>query len=572
MRREKYQPQCYARTVMRDSLFAMPVVVLIVLALVSVGPVSVLAQTDDQGAGNGGERTIPSAAELESRGAIIGRIYFDKKNVFDTTQPGENKSLFRLANRLHIITRDSVIEQQLLFRPGDKYSKRLLEESERLLRRNSYLFDVKITPVRFENGVVDVNVWTRDLWTLMPGFSVSRSGGENRSRVSISERNLIGTGVTLKLSYTDNVDRSSTSFDYLDRNVGNSWTTALVRVADNSDGGTTLVSLIRPFYALDTRWSAGTVFLDNERIDSFYDLGNRVAEYTAETNSLSLYAGWSAGLSGGWVRRWTAGVVFDDREFSSVPDGELPALVPDDRQLFYPFISYEKLEDQFETTSNRDMIGRTEDFFMGTRLSARMGWADEGFGSDRDALLYTFSARSGFGAIKKNALILSSVLSGRIDDGDSANTQLGITARYYNQITDKRLFTTTIEGSFGDNLDLDNLVELGGDSGLRGYPLRYQTGDSKILVTAEQRYFTDWYPFKLFRVGGAIFADAGRTWGTNPVGEPSLGWLKDVGIGLRLGPTRASGRDIIHIDIAFPLDGDPSIDSVQLLIQSKRSF
>jgi len=557
---------------MRDSLIAMLVMILIGLALVSVGPVSVLAQTGDPSASNAGERAIPSATELEAQGAIIGKIFFDKKNVFDTTQPGENKSLFRLANRLHIITRDSVIEQQLLFRPGDKYSKRLLEESERLLRRNSYLFDVKITPVRFENGVVDVSVWTRDLWTLMPGFSVSRSGGENRSRVSISERNLVGTGITLKLSYTDDVDRSSTSFEYLDRNVGNSWATAFFKVADNSDGGTTAVSLIRPFYALDTRWSAGTNYLDNERIDSFYSLGDRVAEYTAETEFFNTYAGWSAGLSGGWVRRWTAGIVFDDREYFPVPDGELPTLVPDDRRLIYPFISYERLEDQFETTSNRDMIGRTEDFFMGTRLSARLGWADEGFGSDRDALLYTFSASRGFGAIKKKALILSSVLSGRIDDGDSANTQLGIGASYYNQITDKRLFITTIEGSIGDNLDLDNLVELGGDSGLRGYPLRYQTGDSKILITAEQRYFTDWYPFKLFRVGGAIFADAGRTWGSNPVGEPSLGWLKDVGIGLRLGPTRASGRDIIHIDVAFPLDGDSSIDSVQFLIQSKRSF
>ena len=391
---------------MRDSLNAMPVVILIGLLLVCTGSVPVLAQTEAPSASK--ESEIPSAAELEAQGAIIGKIFFDKKNVFDTTQPGENKSLFRLANRLHIITRDSVIEQQLLFRPGDKYSKRLLEESARLLRRNSYLFDVRITPIRFENGVVDLNVWTRDLWTLMPGFSVSRSGGENRSRVSISERNLVGSGITLKLSYTDDVDRNSTSFEYLDRNLGNSWTTAFLRFADNSDGGTTLVSLIRPFYALDTRWSAGIVYLDDEHIDSFYELGDRVAEYTAETNSFNAHAGWSAGLSGSWVRRWSAGVVFDDRKFSPVADGELPALVPDDRRLNYPFIGYEILEDQFETTSNRDMIGRTEDFFMGTRLSARLGWADEGFGSDRDSLLYTFSARRGFGAIKKKALILSS--------------------------------------------------------------------------------------------------------------------------------------------------------------------
>lgn len=557
---------------MRGRLITKPWAHLIGLVLVYAGSVPVLAQTEAQSVATDIEGAIPSAAELEARGAIIGKIIFDKKNVFDTTQPGENKSLFRLANRLHIITRDSVIEQQLLFRPGDKYSKRLLEESERLLRRNSYFFDVKITPVRFANGVVDVRIWTRDLWTLTPGFSVSRSGGENRSRVSISERNLVGTGITLKLSYTDDVDRSSTSFEYLDRNLGKSWTTAFVKVVDSSDGDTVQASLIRPFYALDARWSAGTVFLDDERIETFYQLGNRVADYTAETNSFRAFAGWSAGLSGGWVQRWTSGIVFDDSVFSPVIDGDLPTLLPDDRRLNYPFIRYEVVEDQFQTTSNRDQIGRTEDFFMGTSFSANLGWADEGFGSDRDSLLYSFSARRGFGAIEKKALTLSSILRGRIDDGKSVNSQLGIVARYYNQISDKRLFFTTVEGSIGNNLDLDNLVELGGDTGLRGYPLRYQTGDSKIIVTAEQRYFTDWYPFKLFRVGGAMFFDVGRTWGVNPVGEPSLGWLKDVGFGLRLGSTRASGRDVIHIDVAFPLDGDPSIDSVQLIIESKRSF
>ena len=130
----------------------------------------------------------------------------------------------------------------------------------------------------------------------------------------------------------------------------------------------------------------------------------------------------------------------------------------------------------------------------------------------------------------------------------------------------------TLGGSRGHNLDLDNPTELGGDNGLRGYPLRYQMGESKLLFTAEQRYFTDWYPFKLARVGGAIFADVGRSWGPSPLGTQPVGWLRDVGFGLRLVPTRASGRDVIHVDVAFPLDGDPSIDSVQFLIESKRSF
>jgi hemolysin activation/secretion protein len=162
--------------------------------------------------------------------------------------------------------------------------------------------------------------------------------------------------------------------------------------------------------------------------------------------------------------------------------------------------------------------------------------------------------------------------SGRIEDGDSKNAVLGLSARFYFRQSDKRLFFVTAEGAHGHALDLDNVMELGGDSGLRGYPLRYQTGDSRFLFTVEQRHFWDWYPFRLFRVGGAVFADVGRVWGENPVAEPNQGWLRDVGFGLRFASTRTGFRRIVHLDIAFPLDGDASIDDVQILLESKRSF
>jgi outer membrane protein assembly factor BamA len=227
------------------------------------------AQVDDQGTDGDAQSEIPSAAELEAAGATIGRIIIDKQNVFDPSKPGENKSIYRLANRWHIITRDAVIEQQLLFRTGDRFSQRMLEESERLLRANNYLFDAKILPIRYADGIVDIRVWTRDLWTLMPGFSVSRSGGENRTRVELSERNLLGRGVKLRVSYVKNVDRDSTSFEYSDRNLGKSWTSVFFKYSDSSDGGTTQFNLTRPFYALDSRWSTGVTFFDDERVVSF---------------------------------------------------------------------------------------------------------------------------------------------------------------------------------------------------------------------------------------------------------------------------------------------------------------
>ena len=529
------------------------------------------AQSSDAGT-DSATPEIPSPAELEAAGATIGRIIIDKQNVFDTSKPGENKSIFRLANRWHILTRDSVIQQQLLFRTGDPYSKRLLEESERLLRANNYLYDTIITPIRYADGVVDIHVWTRDLWTLMPGFSVSRSGGENRSRVELSEQNLLGMGVKIRATYVDNVDRNTTSFEYYDKNLGDSWTSALFKISDSSDGGTTQLNVTRPFYALDTRWSAGGSLYVDEREVTFYDLGNEAAEYKSDIESHSAFWGWSAGLKDGWTKRWTTGVVYDDRDFSAVPAGQLPALVPADRLLVYPFLGFEILQDQFQTTSNKDQIERTEDFYLGTRLAASLGWASESFGSDRDAFVYRVNASKGFGTMENKALFLTSWASGRVERGDWVNSEVGGKIRYYNQITAKRLFFMTLDATWGNDLDLDNLEELGGDTGLRGYPLRYQTGDSRAIFAVEQRYFTDWYPFRLFRVGGALFADIGRTWGDNPVGGPSLGWLKNIGIGLRLGPTRSSGRDMIHIDVAFPMDGDSSIDSVQLLIESKRSF
>jgi hemolysin activation/secretion protein len=115
-------------------------------------------------------------------------------------------------------------------------------------------------------------------------------------------------------------------------------------------------------------------------------------------------------------------------------------------------------------------------------------------------------------------------------------------------------------------------VLLGGDNGLRGYPLRYQSGTGRWLFTAEQRLFTDWYPFQLFNVGAAVFYDMGATFGRDPLGTPSQGLLRDVGIGLRLGNARSARGNVLHIDVARPLDGDPSLRSVQFLIETRRSF
>jgi len=523
------------------------------------------------GTAHADEATL-DGAQLEAEAYAVGEILLDTRNVFDLDDERENNRLFRLVNKLHIVTKDDTIRKHMLLQPGQPYSQRLVAETERILRGRNYFYDVAIKPVNAADGRVDLHVLTRDVWTLKPGISASRSGGENRFGIELEERNLLGRGQEIRIARVDDVDRTSKSFALRDPHIGHSWVDGAISIADNSDGHTYFAELTRPFFALDTRWSLGATVFDDDSRNTFYSLGEEAAEYQQQRQLSSLFGGWSQGWQNGWVLRYQAGFVLDDNRFSAVNEGTLPALVPDDRVLHYPFIGIDLIEDQFETTQNKEQIGRTEDFYFGQRLSARLGYAAETFGADRDALIYSASYSRGFGSFEPNALLASLWANGRLEDGKTRNSTVGLSARFFRQQSAKRMFFATLTGSHGHALDLDQVVELGGDTGLRGYPLRYQSGDSKLLFTVEQRYFTDWYPFRLLRVGGAIFADIGRVWGTNPAGEVNQGWLRDVGFGLRFAPTRSGFSKVVHVDIAFPLDGDASIDDVQFLVESKRSF
>ena len=503
---------------------------------------------------------------------VIESVTLKKADVFDLSDPDEDNWLFRAANRLHINTRDKTIHKQLLFAPGDQYDKRLAEESERLLRQNRYLYDANITATPNPSGNVDLVVETRDVWSLEPELSLSRSGGETRSGFGLEESNLLGRGQMLRILREDDIDRSSNIIEFKDRNLAYSWVSLQALYADSSDGDSSLLRIVRPFYALDTRWAAGGWVRADDRRSTLYANGEVAAEYQHENNYATLFGGWSQGLQDGKVQRWTAGMVYDENEFAPVADPTLPAAIPDNRKLVYPFVGFELVEDGYVTTQNSDQISRTEDFQMGMSVRASLGWSDTAFGADRDAAIFSANASRGFGSMDKKAILLSANTQGRVESGDLANTTLSMKARYYRKMGDKHTFFATISGTVGSALDLDNPVELGGKTGMRGYPLRYQAGESKMVATIEHRYFTDWYPFRLARVGGAIFADAGKVWGENPLGEDNRGWISNIGLGLRLALTRVSSGRVVHIDLAFPLNGDPTIDDVQFLIESRRSF
>ena len=516
---------------------------------------------------------IPSPAQFEASGTRIGEIRIRSRNVFDTSIPAEDTALFRLADRLHMQTRESTIRDQLLIQEGEPYRETSVAESERILRGTRYLHDASIQPVAWHDGEVDLEVDTQDVWTLTPGVSFGRAGGENNFGFKLEELNLLGRGSQLSLGYESGVDRSSTTLAYRDSQLFGSWWGVHANFADSSDGGTREFSLEHPFYSLDARYAAGVSVLDEERVDSVYDLGQITDQYGTHQRLATIYGGRSRGLSKGWSRRLTSGLTIDESRFNRIDTAEgVTGILPPDRKLVYPWIGYEWVQDKFETARNLNQIGRTEDVALGMHAQLKLGYSSEAIGADRNAWILAARASRGFDIAERHRLMLAWSFNGRLEGTSMTDGLSSLSAKYYFRESDRGVLYLGASADSGSNLDLDHAVELGGENGLRGYPLRYQRGEGRWLVTAEQRLFTDWYPFRLFNVGAAAFFDMGRTWGANPAGTPSQGVLKDVGLGLRLGNSRSALGNVLHVDVAFPLDGDPSIKKVQFLIETHRSF
>ena len=82
---------------------------------------------------------------------------------------------------------------------------------------------------------------------------------------------------------------------------------------------------------------------------------------------------------------------------------------------------------------------------------------------------------------------------------------------------------------------------LGGTSGVRGYDKYYLTGNKKLVVNLENRFFTD---IKIISavIGGVIITDFGKIWKSD-----ISKFIYSYGAGLRIGFEKAT-QNIVRID------------------------
>lgn len=516
-----------------------------------------------------------SAAELEGV-TRIASVELQREQIFDPREKDQDTPLFRLANQLHVLTQEEPIRVQLPIAAGDPYRPLEIIEAERILRRQDWLYDARVVPVRRCGDAVDVLVVTRDVWTILPTGDVDRSGGESSFAIGLEDENLLGRGETLGFVYEDGVDREGFGVFYADPAfLGTPWRLNL-SAADNDDGHRYVVNLRRPFVTLDDRFSAGGRLVFDERVQPRFDAGFRSEEFARESVSGQFFLGRSTGRVNGHVRQLSYGLAFFDHTFDVEPGLLTTNDLPPDRRAVYPFVTLDWIEDDFVALPNIGLIQRPQDLRLGRRARFSIGASPDAFGADDGRVVFTTSLSDG--ARPSEKLLLFGNIGARgvvtTSDGEAENlfVDAGVTLHYL-QTPDLR-FLASVDGTLARGLTRDVQLQLGGENGLRAYPQRFQQGDRRLRVRLEERWFSRRHPLQLFRYGAAVFVDGGRAWfDGDDASDDEEGWLANVGIGLRLASTRIPTDSVIHLDFAVPLvTGGRDVDDYQISLTVRDQF
>ncbi|UTX49883.1 hypothetical protein [Chryseobacterium sp. MA9] len=168
-------------------------------------------------------RREPDSTSVKSRTEKLSQETYNKKYIrkirIETIDPfgyGSKDSKERsrwydwVADHLHANTKNSTVNNYLLFEEGEEYNAQKLYESERLLRAMPFVNRVNISVSDSTSGKdsIDVVVKVLDSWSLKPRISYSGS----KLGLGVTEENVLGLGHTLDFLYRND---SKEKQDYL---------------------------------------------------------------------------------------------------------------------------------------------------------------------------------------------------------------------------------------------------------------------------------------------------------------------------------------------------------------------
>ena len=495
---------------------------------------------------------------------VFGNIETIPLNIFDLNSALETTSLHHLINKLHIKTKVSTIKKQLLFKKGNRFDPDILKETERYLRSQHYIKDALIMPSELCGKQANIKVLTRDNWTLTPDISFGRSGGNNKIGFKIQEQNILGNGKDIQIGYSKVAERNSTKLSYRDYHLLGSHHKLILNLLKNSDGKGYGINLGLPFYKADSRISWGFKSSYLTQITPIFDAAIIKKEINEKKQLHALHFGWAGKPNTQITQRFKVGWSLKKNHYASTTQTSNTI----DLTESYPWFEVNRFGTRYIKKTNFNTMGKIEDISLAQNMTLGVGLLLKKFGSSDNYLKLTSSYSKGF---QLSASMLGFIkLSSDNYLGEGARKggsyQLKAELNHFkssgNDIRLKAHFRSS------DHLLPSERIYLGGDTGMRGFPKAFQSGNKSFLLQAEKRLHFEWYPLHLAKFGAVAFSDIGSAWGNNK--DPKL--LANIGLGLRMIPTRASSSKTMHLNLAMPLAQRQSVDKIQLSISTAKSF
>ncbi|MBL0058493.1 MAG: BamA/TamA family outer membrane protein [Elusimicrobia bacterium] len=494
--------------------------------------------------------SVRAAPEKEPsfRGYRIARIYVIRRQIFDVSIPSENKMGYRAVNHLHITTQERTVREQLLFNEGDLFNPELARETERALRQILRLRDVRVKAVPVGGGRVDVLVESQDTWSTEILLSMSGTGSETNYLLGARERNALGLGKKVGFLYKKDTDLISRTFSYDDPALLGTRLRLAGNYQDTADGSSRFLSLERPFYSSLTRYSVKTQGSYDKSDTIVYQDGKEVDRYTQENRKLGGGVGFSLGSTTRRIRRLGLGYSYQHNRLDAA--GSAATAGQDDvYHLIGPSMEWQQVD--FITEDHIRQYTREEDFNLGFSLKGNVGvsqsrWVPGAANATMPQGTLTQGRLWGPG----NLGLVTFQGNGRYENGWQ-DTETKIDLEYYNHF----LPWSTWAGHLAWDQVLhpaeDTQLLLGGDTGLRGYPVNQFAGNRLFLANLENRLFFVPEVLNFFGVGAVVFGDAGYAW---PRGQAVRfeDLRADYGAGLRIHLTRASLGQVLRLDLAWP--------------------
>lgn len=148
---------------------------------------------------------LPSPAGAQDRGActrgLVDSIEVVRHSIFEASEVSTRRFawVYGLVNRLHIATHPDLIRSEIVVREGDCFDPRAMEESVRLLRDFPFLARVEGESIERADGSRTLRFTTWDEWTTAVGLNVSIEDEIRFEGAFMTESNLLGRGLTLRL-------------------------------------------------------------------------------------------------------------------------------------------------------------------------------------------------------------------------------------------------------------------------------------------------------------------------------------------------------------------------------------